>query len=73
MGVPVGDVARSFVNPQSWLGKILAFLKGISINVRGTQIDLDQAPGIGQTEPGTTTLDSKPADLGAKLKDARFR
>jgi hypothetical protein len=60
MGVPVGDVLRSFVNPKSWLGRILAMLKGVTVKVGGVDVNLNQGPGIGQTGPGMTKFDSKP-------------
>jgi hypothetical protein len=50
--IPVGDVLRSIVPPQSWFGRVLAMLKGIVIRVRGVNIALDE--------------DGRPFDIGRK-------
>jgi hypothetical protein len=45
VGIPVGDVLRTFVK-GGWFRKVLDFLKGSSINVGGTQIDLSEKDGV---------------------------
>lgn len=62
MGIPVGDVARTFVKPTSWLGRILGWFKGITISIRGTEISLNEDHS---TVAGTTKLDRTP---GGPLK-----
>lgn len=66
MGIPVGDILRSFVNPNSWFGRLLAKLKGTKVNVGGTEILLDQNQGA--ATPPRTGLDRphtfEPPSLG---------
>jgi len=66
---PIGDVLRSFVAPDSVLGKILAALKGITIKTKsGNEILLDHDHVF---PAGESPLDNRPhqpgpADLGIR-------
>jgi hypothetical protein len=52
MAIPVGDILRSFVNPNSFFGRILAKLKGVKvITPGGREILLNE--GQGATAPRT--------------------
>lgn len=61
MAIPVGDILRAFVNPNSWFGRILAKLKGAKITTPGgTEIllDKDQRGDVyGGATPPRTGLD----------------
>lgn len=59
MRIPVGDVLRSLVAPDSFLGRILAALKGITITKGGTTIELDQNPSPLEG----SRFDSKPHEI----------
>jgi hypothetical protein len=70
VGIPVGDVLRSFVNPNSFLGRILAALKGTKITTSGgTEILLDERGGA---TPPRTGLDQphkfEPPAIGGRRR-----
>lgn len=45
MRIPLGDFLRAHPKTPKWLKAILAWTKGVSINVKGAEIALDQKPG----------------------------
>ena len=72
MAIPIGDILRSFVNPNSWFGKILRAIKGTKITTSGgTEILLDKG---NQVYPSTgSPLDNTPHKHGPVAFNPRPR
>lgn len=58
MKFPLGDIARAI---GGWFGRIFKHTKGVSINVGGHEIHLNEGhEGAGPSRPGESELDRRP-------------